>query len=219
MWSEQEKNKLFQKASNHLLPNIILNKKAVFFDFDGTLVNSSSYHERAFNEIFKNYELSFCYDDIKGVSTDNAVRKILDSNKLSLPEKEILRLIQSKKDIAFNLMPNMIKEIEGASNMLKYFYKLGISMSIYTAGSKNIVIESLKYLGWLNFLDYVITADDVSKTKPNPEGFNLLASLVNLDKKDCIIFEDSFNGFMAAYLAKIDYINVSDPKFMYSSIL
>ncbi|HKR73243.1 MAG TPA: HAD hydrolase-like protein [Candidatus Nitrosocosmicus sp.] len=62
-----------------------------------------------------------------------------------------------------------------------------------------------KKIGILNF-DIVITGDDVTKGKPDPQPFTTALEKTNLAREDVLIVENSPFGVMSAYYANIDYI-------------
>ena len=57
---------------------------------------------------------------------------------------------------------------------------------------------SYKYTKKIELFDDIITADDISKPKPDPEGFNLAIQRFNVDPKNAFIFEDAEVGIKAA---------------------
>jgi HAD superfamily hydrolase (TIGR01509 family) len=57
----------------------------------------------------------------------------------------------------------------------------------------------LKKTGVFHLLDFLLTNEDVTKPKPNPEGYNFLVNKFNFKKDDVLIVEDSPKGKQAAY--------------------
>jgi sugar-phosphatase len=55
-----------------------------------------------------------------------------------------------------------------------------------------------------------VTAEDVSRSKPDPEGFLRAAELLGVEPADCIVFEDSETGIAAALAAGMTVIGVGE---------
>ena len=58
--------------------------------------------------------------------------------------------------------------------------------------------------------DLIVTKEEVTKKKPDPEVYTLIANHFNVKKDECLIFEDSITGVMAAYRAGIEVVNIYD---------
>ena len=78
--------------------------------------------------------------------------------------------------------------------MIKSEYKI----CLVTTASKKNTMEILEYTNKKELFDLIITADDINKPKPDPEGFNKAINYYKADAKDVIIFEDSNVGVEAA---------------------
>ena len=58
--------------------------------------------------------------------------------------------------------------------------------------------------------DYVLSMEDVSNKKPNPEVYNKIIEHYNAKKEECLIFEDSYTGVLAAKNAGCEVVNIYD---------
>ena len=56
----------------------------------------------------------------------------------------------------------------------------------------------LEKTGQLQYMDFVISNEDVSSPKPSPEGYNIAIEKLNLQPKECMIVEDAPKGIEAA---------------------
>lgn len=70
--------------------------------------------------------------------------------------------------------------------------------AIVTTASKQNTTDILKHFGYENIFDRIISQEDISKTKPDPEGFLRAMQIFNIDAKHTVIFEDSDVGVEAA---------------------
>ncbi|UEG50554.1 HAD family phosphatase [Ferruginibacter lapsinanis] len=187
-----------------------LKNRSLIFDFDGTIADTLKLHEKAFILAFQELDVEFDYNDYLGQTTANTVKSILKKNDLHLPEDEVKVIIAKKKDIANSLIHTEITFIDGANDFIEAAYKLGIPLYVASSGSKKNVTAGLKKLGIINYFKGIITADDVTHSKPHPEIFETVVKNFNLNKSRSIVFEDSVSGIEAACAAKIPVVCVNN---------
>ena len=86
-----------------------------------------------------------------------------------------------------------------------------VPMAIATGGSRLVAEKTLQVLGLSDLFDEVVTADDVSAGKPDPEVFLLAAERIGIDPTQCVAFEDAAPGIMAAQLAGMQVVAIPTP--------
>jgi beta-phosphoglucomutase-like phosphatase (HAD superfamily) len=93
--------------------------------------------------------------------------------------------------------------------MLKKTKEQGIKMAIGSAAiafNVDFVIDGLHIR---HYFDAIISADDVSHSKPDPETYNRCATELGIAPKDCLVFEDAPKGAESAQLANMDCIIIN----------
>mgnify|MGYP003863604111 FL=1 len=85
----------------------------------------------------------------------------------------------------------------GAIELVRELQSNGIKTGLVSASPRNIVDAILDNLGHELF-PFSISSDDVSETKPHPEGYLKAATITGSDISNCLIFEDSLTGMSAA---------------------
>jgi len=168
------------------------------FDLDGTLVNTDNIYLKVWNDIMKKYKLSI----------DNNFFKVY---------------IQGKNDISFikELLPNISnKEIQDISNIKDKLFVEYLSiynndilidgvykfinknknrkLCIVTSSNKKSAEYILEYTKISNYIQFIIASEDCSKHKPDKEPYEKAVSILNCNKDQCIIFEDSYSGYKSA---------------------
>ena len=169
--------------------------KLLLFDLDGTLFNTNDVNYNAYNEALseKNYSLDYDYycKECNGRHYKVFLPAILNND-----EYLIEYVHNRKKELYSKHLDKAIANIHlfNIAKSLKNEYYL----AVVTTASKKNACEILKHFGYLDLFDLVLTNDDISKPKPDPEGFLKAMNYFNVDAKNTIIFEDSETGVKAA---------------------
>lgn len=172
--------------------------KAVIFDMDGVLIDSTKYIWGSFNIILKKFGINFSNKDIKrylGCSLRDQLRMWKEEynfdyslDKFSREAWETqFKLI--KKDLHFNKSLNIFLQELKINN---------IKLAVATSSMKFRAEKILQVLQIRDFFDVLVTAEDVKKHKPNPDIFLEAAKQLNEKPADCVVFEDAVNGVRAA---------------------
>lgn len=99
---------------------------------------------------------------------------------------------------------------KGLLNLLRYLKSQHILVAVCSSTALDIVEKRLQATGVKPYIDYVVGGNMVKHSKPDPTIFLLAKDYFHLDAKDCMIFEDSKDGILAAYNAHIPVICVPD---------
>lgn len=170
--------------------------RALIFDLDGTLSNSLPVHMTTWNKVGETYGFKFDPQimlEMTGRATIEFARRIVDQYELSVDPEEIVKLKQETFwDLSQLLEP--VKEI--ISIVKEYHGKL--PMAVGTGASRKSTEVQLKELQIAGYFDAVVTANDVTRHKPNPDTFLKCAELMGVEPEKCQVFEDGDLGIEAA---------------------
>lgn len=198
----------------------------IMFDLDGTLIDSNGSNndlDCKLVEFLTNEEVD-CEEVIK---RRDEVLKNSNSNDIYLDYCEFLRKqfnSSFSKEQILNHRREMSREMSktinlksGADKILKYLKKTNKLLALATVSRRETLDiyekenENInKYFKFSECFDYILTKEDVINKKPNPEVYNKIVSRFNLDKKKCLIIEDSLSGVQAAKNAGITVAVVYD---------
>jgi len=188
---------------------MLLNKiRGVLVDLDGTLVDSISIYEKAYILLLKEF----------GIDVDINLYKNSGEGPLEIARR-IYERYKDKLNISFDdfiarrekILRDLISEIKftpGAKEFLSYVKDKGFKVGLVTSSFKDFTESLLENLGLKGFFDVVITADDVKRSKPDPEPYLLALNKLNLLPDECIAIEDSIYGVISAKTAGINVIAV-----------
>ena len=183
-------------------------KKGIIFDMDGTIVDSLPYHYKAWKIFFKENKVenfSEKLKDYKGGGTLDLLTTVLGNN---YSKKELKSMVDDKEIIFRDIYKNNVIPIEGFIQMLESIKSQKILVGLASNAIRKNVKMILNELKIYNDFNSIICGDEVDNGKPNPEMFNKTAKRFKLDKKDCLIFEDSIEGLQGAVNSGIDAIGV-----------
>ncbi len=167
------------------------NPCGILFDLDGVLLDSEGQYSIFWDKMektfptgvpdFASYIKGFHLTRILGYFADDEVRN-----------QVLNELLEFERNMKYEFFP-------GALTFVKMLRDAGIPMAIVTSSDrKKMQALYSQYPEFPSLFDQIITGDMVTKAKPDPECFLLGAQRIGVDIKDCIVFEDSRNGLIAA---------------------
>ena len=189
--------------------------KACIFDLDGVIVDTAKYHFTAWKALANQFGFDFdeeFNETLKGVSRSESLKLILNSANVIISDEEFNQALIEKNDNYLELIKNMDKN-EILPGVLPYLISLAKNQIPIALGSasKNakIILERVELIG---FFDIISDGNMVSKSKPDPEVFNICSNYFNLDPSSCVIFEDSIKGIEAANTGRFKSVGIGDKK-------
>jgi sugar-phosphatase len=173
--------------------------RAILFDLDGVLVSSIGSVERNWRAwaIMHNLNPQVVLAAIHGRRSEDTIRVIAPH----LPLQEEVRRIEAMEiaDTA-DVIPML-----GAEKLLSLLPPT--SWTVVTSGSRALATARLQ-AAHLPIPVAFISADDVSRGKPDPEGYLKGAELLSVEPAQCIVIEDQLPGILAAQAGHIPSIAV-----------
>jgi len=173
--------------------------KGFIFDFDGVLIDTNKYHFISWKKSLSFLNIKFnenIYNQIRGLSRKDSLDfLILHEGEFTDHEKK--ELLNKKNDIFLDLIQDLKLDdlMPGVKDFIFNFKK---SHKIGVASSSKNAKYILKKIKFDHFFDVIVDANIIEESKPNPKVFLKCAELLNLKPEECIVFEDSKNGVIAA---------------------
>jgi len=182
--------------------------KCAIFDIDGVVIHTAKMHYNAWKKVFLKYGKNFTFDEFKktidGMPRDKGAKFIF-------PEfsKEKINIIYKEKQKYFNeiLKKEKAKVFYDAVKLIKHLRKNKIKIVI-ASSSKNAV-PILKKLNLYKLFDIDAKGAYVKKGKPHPDIFLKAAKKLKMKPENCVVFEDSLNGVVAAKRAGMKCIAIN----------
>ena len=181
----------------------------IIFDMDGTMVDSLPYHHEAWKIFFNENKVenfSEKLKDYKGGGTLDLMKAVY-GDRYSL--KELKKMSDEKEMIFRRIYKGKIKPIKGFKNFLIDIKSKNILVGLASNAIRKNVSMIINELEIYDHFDSIICGDEVINGKPNPEMFNETINRFNIDKSECLIFEDSLEGVLAAKNSEIKVIGIT----------
>ena len=182
-----------------IYPEIQSGAKALIFDLDGTLADSMPVHIECWNLTCQTFNYHFPVEmmiKMTGMPTRTFAEYVKKDSGCSLSIDEIINLKQAN----FHRLVHTIKPFEKMADFVKKHHGK-IPMSIGTGGGRKSSQLILDVIGLNDYIDILVSADDVTKHKPEPDTFLKCAELMDVAPAFCQVFEDGEMGMRAALTA------------------
>lgn len=178
----------------------------VLFDNDGVVLDTEKQYAIFWNEQGKIFhpELNNFHSYLLGKSLTETLEIYFSDSESR--ETIVKRLYDFEDKMKFEFFP-------GAYEFLKSLKEKGIPTALVTSSNNDKMKKILRSRPEFNeiFTD-IITANRVSKTKPNPECYEEGAKAIKVDPKRCVVFEDSIAGIQAGKAAGCFVIGLTTTK-------
>lgn len=169
-------------------------------DLDGTLVDTEQSWLAAVRRTIR--ALGHDIDDAsllqyEGATLAQASSRITAAYEVSRPATEIAALLE---DTTLDALEGNIAWRAGAVQMLGTLHRQGVPLALVTSSTRRWVDTVARHVD-LSVFSHIVTADDVTNTKPHPEPYLRGAELLGVEPWRCVVFEDSHVGTQSALAA------------------
>lgn len=180
---------------------------AAFFDLDGTLIDTGPPHRDAEEATLREFGVDGVADDHPDtfghgvIPGSQMVAKHYGIDDAEALLKEYLRQWKRNSSAGIDLLP-------GAEEAVRAVAASGSKVAIVTSGERPYADRFIKMAGLGDVLSASVTLDDVNNLKPHPEPYLKAAETLGVAPSQCVVFEDSVAGFLAARAAEMTCVGV-----------
>ena len=151
--------------------------EAVLFDFDGILVDTEPMHHRAFNEVLVPLGMEIpwkVYVEIyMGFDDRDAFREAFRAKGIDLDDANLAKLVAAKSRAFQDGLRNGVTAYPGAVPMIESLHATGRPLALCSGALRSDIAPILSQLGVARCFDVIVSADDVRRSKPDPESYAL----------------------------------------------
>ncbi|WP_339206008.1 pyrophosphatase PpaX [Paenibacillus sp. FSL K6-3182] len=164
------------------------NIKTMLFDLDGTIIDTNELIIRSFIE------------SLQGVAPEGFGREhiipsmgqpLTDQMKLFSGLDEVTHLVAAYREVNLRLHDEYVKPFDYVIEVIERMHKQGIQIGVVTTKMRLTTERGLKYVGLFDFVDTIVTIDDVVHAKPHPEPVSKAIRLLGADPATTIMVGDS----------------------------
>ncbi|MGY4884368.1 MAG: HAD family hydrolase [Nanobdellota archaeon] len=180
-------------------------KFAAIFDMDGVLVDTHDLIWSSINKTLRRYGVHLTTEDINqylGKSLEDDVKDWNEKYNLSLN-------LNQYKETLWAEQRRTLKKIGPDKNLLSLLDQLNenkVLKGVGTSSGRKRAKSILKSSGLRRYFPILVAAEDVDNHKPSPDVFLRVAKLLSMKPEDCVVFEDSYSGILAAKVANMKAI-------------
>ena len=171
---------------------------AVIFDMDGVLVNSNPYHLEKWVEFLDHHKISYKREElpelILGKRNDTAFKYFLGPD---LSPEESHRLSEEIEETFRKVFKPHARPLPGLDALIKECHAAGIPMAVASSAVRSNIEFVVDALGYRPYFQTMVSGDEVTHAKPDPEIYLKAADHLGVDPSDAVGFEDSYVGIGA----------------------
>jgi beta-phosphoglucomutase len=151
--------------------------EAVLFDFDGILVDSEPMHYRAFIEVLGPLGMGFPWKEYvetyMGFDDRDAFREAFRAKGIALDDANLAKLVAAKSRAFQDGLRNGVTAYPGAIPLIESLRAVDLPLALCSGALRSDIDPILARLGVARCFDAIVSADDVRRSKPDPESYAL----------------------------------------------
>jgi len=187
--------------------------KLILFDLDGVIVDTKDIHYKALNDAISLVDPKYIITEAEHVSRYDGLKTRTKLNMLSeekgLPYTDHQKIYDKKQQLTIYHFSQILTN-EKMIEIFKFLRKEGYMIGCCTNCIRRTALVALAKVGVIEYLDVIMTNDDVKNAKPHPEIYWNAMSIMGCLPEETLIIEDSPQGLLAATRSKAEVIRVKN---------
>lgn len=188
--------------------------KLIIFDMDGLMFDTEELFYKALSETALTYGYTIpreLYIQTLGTTMDYVKEVFGHVFGSDYPLQEISSA--TRKKVQDYLKHHEVPVKPGLYSLLDEIRRQKLLCAIASSSGKSVISQYLENTGLENVFDAIVSGDQVTHSKPEPDIFQMVCRILNVAPEDALVLEDSENGILAASRAKIPVICIPDMKY------
>jgi len=193
---------------------------ALIFDFDGIVVDSEPIHLKGFRAVLGMMGLELTEEDYYakylGYDDHDCFRTALRDRGVDYTEAQVEKLTAAKSKIVRKAIAESVEPLEGALPLIRGAAEAGVPIGLCSGALRKEIDLALERIGLLECFEQIVSAEDVRRGKPDPEGYRLALNRLSgsagrkLRPDRSIVIEDSPAGIDSAKTAGMKVLAVTN---------
>lgn len=185
--------------------------KAAIFDMDGLLIDSERIIMQACIVAAKLVGITYTqaeYVELIGRAGPDSTRIMVEQ----LGGVERFNQVMQGLDAQLAQHNHTFPLKQGVLDLLKHYQSNNVICSVASSSPMHHITHRLSHVGVLDYFNHITSGQEVTRGKPNPDIYLLAVKKLGISAEECIAFEDSENGTLAAIAAGLKVVVVPDLK-------
>jgi beta-phosphoglucomutase len=172
---------------------------AAIFDMDGVLIDSYHAHYRSWRAMAQARGLDIS-EEVFAATFGRTSREVIAAvwPELNLTPVQIAAMDAEKERRFREIVADELPVMPGAAELLQALRAAGARLAIGSSAPRENIVLVLEGLQWQGLFDAVVTGDEVTRGKPDPQVFLLAAERLQVPPPCCVVIEDASQGIAAA---------------------
>ncbi|RMI00128.1 MAG: hexitol phosphatase HxpB [Calditrichaeota bacterium] len=202
--------------------------KAVIFDMDGLLIDSEPMWQQAEMAQFAKVGLELTPEmctQTTGMRIDEVIQHWYEQFPLNKQPLSREALKQHILDDVIDRIRKHGKPRPGVGYILDFFRDIGVKMALASSSHYRVINAVLDVLHIAHYFQVIHSAEEEPYGKPHPAVYLTTAEKLNVSPGECLAFEDSLNGVIAAKAARMRCVvvppeaHLHDPRFALADLV
>jgi len=189
--------------------------KLILFDLDGVITDTKEIHYRTLNKAISEIDPKYIITEHEHVTRYDGLKTITKLNMLTedkgLPATTHKQIYDKKQKLTLEEFAHILPD----DNILSIFKKLkedGYMIGCCTNCIRRTALVALAKTSVIEYLDVIVTNDDIKNPKPHPEIYWKAMSMMSCLPEETLIIEDSPQGLLSAHRSKATVLRVKNSK-------
>ncbi|HSX42758.1 MAG TPA: HAD family phosphatase [Candidatus Saccharimonadales bacterium] len=183
---------------------------AYLFDMNGVILDDENLHEEATIRTLRQHGHQATSDEYKkyfaGRTRDAGFANYRTAKQVSY---DVHRLSEQKDELYQELAHTGLRAVSGVVSFIQYLKKDGYPMALVTGAPRKEARHMLETFGLGDCFSHIVTGEDITLSKPHPEGYLKAAAMLQQQPKSCTVVEDAPMGIQAAKRAGMHCVAIA----------
>lgn len=197
--------------------------KAILFDFNGVIINDETIHEELIGELLIQENLRYSSGEYRSLclgKSDRVCLRDMLERRGRIPNEVYLQQLMQKKSAAYQERLAVIEKLPiyaGLEDAIYNFRLAKLPLGIVSGAMRQEVDMVLERSNLKQYFSIIVTGDEITTSKPDPEGYLLGAKKLgemfpelDLQPQECLAIEDTPVGMQAAKRAGMQVVGVAN---------
>lgn len=188
--------------------------KLIIFDLDGVLVEAKQIHYDTFNDALREIDEKYVITETEHLSTYDGLKttqklEMLTKNK-GLPIEFYDKIWYRKQHLTIEAISELKPDLDKIE-LFKELRNMGYKLAVASNSIRRSVLVMLAKIGIIEYMDLILSNEDVKNSKPHPEMYWKAMSMMGCLPEETLIVEDSPPGLLAASRSRANVLRVDNP--------